>query len=255
MSPQTRDWDATTYDRVAAPQESWAREVLERLPLRGDETVLDAGCGSGRVTKLLIARLPEGRVIGVDGSPSMIAKAGEALGPDVELITSDLLELSLDRPVEAVFSNATFHWIPDHDRLFRVLHDCLVPGGRLVAQCGGKGNVAKVVEVAAEAAVEPRFAPHFNGWESPPWLFAGPEETEERLRTAGFEGMRCWLQTKATRVPEQESRAFLATVCIGCLLDQLPAELHDAFVDAVRERLPDPTTFGYVRLNIEAQRP
>jgi trans-aconitate 2-methyltransferase len=255
VTSATHDWDATTYDRVAAPQESWAREVLERLPLRGDETVLDAGSGSGRVTRLLIERLSEGRVIGVDSSPSMIAKARESLGPGVELIESDLLELELERPVDAVFSNATFHWIADHDRLFQVLHDCLVPGGRLVAQCGGKGNVAKVVEVAAAVAGEQRFEPHFKGWERPLWLFATAEETEARLRAAGFEDERCWLESKPTRVAAEDSRAYLATACIGPLLDLLPVELHGGFVEAVRERLPDPTAFGYVRLNIEARRP
>src|SRR5205814_4879583 len=107
----TRDWDASTYERVSDPQVEWARAVLDRLPLRGDETVLDAGCGSGRVTRLLLEHLPEGRVIGVDASASMIEQAREALPDDrTELIVSDLLDLELTEPVDAVFSNATLHW-------------------------------------------------------------------------------------------------------------------------------------------------
>src|SRR5690242_21743453 len=96
----TRDWDAGTYHRVSTPQLEWAGEVIERLPLEGDETVLDAGCGSGRVTQLLLDRLPNGTVIGVDGSQSMIEKAREALGPDVKLLVSDLTELELTEQVE-----------------------------------------------------------------------------------------------------------------------------------------------------------
>jgi len=77
----TRDWDAATYDRVSAPQVEWARAVLERLPLEGHETVLDAGCGSGRVTQMLLERLPRGHVIAVDSAPSMVEHARAALDP------------------------------------------------------------------------------------------------------------------------------------------------------------------------------
>ncbi|MEA2368535.1 MAG: trans-aconitate 2-methyltransferase, partial [Thermoleophilaceae bacterium] len=137
-----RDWDASTYERVSDPQVEWARQVLDRLPLRGDETVLDAGCGTGRVTQLLLERLPRGRVVAVDAAPSMVEAASAALGDRASVFQADLMELRLDEPVDAAFSNAVFHWVPDHEQLFERLHDALRPGGRLVAQCGGRGNIA-----------------------------------------------------------------------------------------------------------------
>jgi trans-aconitate 2-methyltransferase len=147
----TRDWDAATYDRVSAPQVEWAERVLERLPLRGDETVLDAGCGSGRVTKMLLERLPRGHVVAVDSAESMVDHAREALDPErATVFQADLTELSLDEAVDAALSNAVFHWIPDHDALFWRLHAALRPGGLLVAQCGGKGNVARFHAAATE---------------------------------------------------------------------------------------------------------
>src|SRR5512133_4117223 len=112
------DWDAATYDRVADPQEEWGREVLARLELAGDETVLDAGCGSGRVTKLLLERLPHGHVVAVDSAPSMVEHARRALGDRATVLRASLTELTLNEPVDAAFSNAVFHWIADHDRLF-----------------------------------------------------------------------------------------------------------------------------------------
>ena len=121
-----------TYHRVADPQEEWGREVLARLELAGDETVLDAGCGSGRVTRQLLERLPDGRVIGVDAlAVDDRARRARTLADDdrVELIVADLLELELDEPVDAIFSNATFHWILDHERLFERLFAALRPGG------------------------------------------------------------------------------------------------------------------------------
>ena len=149
----TRDWDARTYDRVADPQTRWGAVVLDRLPLDGDERVLDAGCGSGRVTELLAARLPRGRVVALDGSPSMIEAARDRLAPfgdRIEYVVADLgRPLPIDGTVDAILSTATFHWVPDHDALFANLAAVLRPGGRLVAQCGGAGNIATVKAVLA----------------------------------------------------------------------------------------------------------
>ena len=149
----SRDWDAATYDRVSTPQVEWAERVLDRLPLRGDETVLDAGCGSGRVTRMLLDRLPRGHVVAVDSTASMVEHAKAALDPErATVFQADLTELELDEPVDAVFSNAVFHWIRDHDLLFERLHAALRPGGRLVAQCGGQGNVERLHRVANQLA-------------------------------------------------------------------------------------------------------
>ncbi len=173
-----RDWDADVYDRVADPQEAWGREVLDRLPLAGDETVLDAGCGSGRVTQLLLERLPRGRVIGIDASAAMVEVARTRLGERAELRTGDLTELQVEAPVDAVFSNAVFHWVSDHDRLFERLYAALRSGGRLAAQCGARGNVASVRKAVRATYEQPAFA----GVSRPPagtWNFATAEETAE----------------------------------------------------------------------------
>jgi trans-aconitate 2-methyltransferase len=249
VSRHSVDWDAATYDRVASPQEEWAREVLARLPLNGDETVLDAGCGSGRVTRLLLERLPRGQVIGVDASPSMIEAARAAL-PDerLSLICADLTDLALEQPVDAAFSNATFHWIRDHERLFARLAEAIAPGGRLVAQCGGEGNVEALVRAILTASAREPFAQHLGG--AVPWNFAGPAETKERLAAAGFVDVRCWLQQKQAR-PE-DPRAFAGASGLAWHLDRLPAELHDPFLDTVMESLGEDPVFAYVRLNIEA---
>lgn len=248
----TVDWDAKTYDRLAAPQEAWARDVLARLPLAGEETVLDAGCGSGRVTKLLLELLPRGRAIGVDGSESMIAAARDSLagfGDRVELIHADLLELELPERVDAAFSNATFHWIADHGRLFARLRAALRPGAPVVAQCGGEGNVAEWRRATEGAASAPEFAAHFAGWEGP-WNFAAPQPTEALLREAGFDRVRCWLEEKV--VEPDDPRDFVAVVGLAAHHERLPEELREPFTDAVLQRLPRPLVLRYVRLNIEA---
>ena len=252
MNSSAREWDAETYDAVADPQFAWGVEVLGRLELEGNETVLDAGAGSGRVTEMLLERLPSGRVIALDGSEDMIRKARERLGDRVEYLVMDLAELELPEPVDLVFSTATFHWVTDHDNLFRRIYETLRPGGRLVAQCGGAGNVANLAQAIVEAAASDEIGPHFEGM-SAMWNFASPEETEPRLAAAGFEDTRCWLQQKDLQ-PEQP-RDYVAASGLGPHLARLPEKLHDPFIDAVLAGLDEPVTLAYMRLNIEATRP
>jgi trans-aconitate 2-methyltransferase len=246
-----RDWDAATYDRVSDPQFGWAREQLERLELRGDEVVLDAGCGSGRVTALLADLVPRGRVYAVDVAPSMVAHAREALGDRAVVFCQDLVELDLPETVDVIFSNATFHWIRDHDALFAALHRTLKPGGRLVAQCGGRGNIDAFRTLADTIAGEEPFHEYFVDWKRP-WNYATDADTAARLERAGFAGVRCWLEPKS--VTSADPRTFIQTVCLVRHLDPLPAELRDPFVDRVLERAGDPFVLEYVRLNMTARR-
>jgi trans-aconitate 2-methyltransferase len=249
-----RGWDASTYHRVSSPHVAWSQAVLDRLQLTGDETVLDAGCGSGRVTQLLLDRLPHGRVIAVDSSPEMLARAREELDPArVDVRQADLARLRLadGEAVDAIFSNAVLHWVHDHDAAFAAFAAALVPGGRLSAQCGGAGNVAAIHAEALRAAADAGLGERFAGWDRP-WNFATPEATEARLRAAGFSDVECWLQDWP--VTPDEPRVYLATVCLGPHLERLEPSERERFLDAVMARLGDHPTLDYVRLNIVARR-
>ncbi len=247
----TRDWDAETYSRVSAPQQEWAEAVVARLDLRGDETVLDAGCGTGRVTAMLLERLPRGRVIAVDGSAAMVAEARRFLDPSrTEVFQADLVELELDDPVDVVFSNAVFHWITDHERLFEALAAALKPGGRIEAQCGGAGNVSRFYAAVAAVVADDGFDEIPADFD--PHRFPGPEETAAILAASGFEDVECGLEPRPVRPPEP--REFVRSVCLGAHLELLPDERRDEFTGAVMDRLgPDPE-LDYVRLNIAARK-
>lgn len=254
MPAYVREWDGASYDRISGTMEALGRHVLERLQLSGHETVLDAGCGSGRVTEALLERLPRGRVIAIDASPSMLEAARGRLARSiaqgrVELLLGDLLELELVDPVDAIISTATFHWIADHDCLFRRLHAALRPGGRLAAQCGGEGNVEVLRGHAAAVLGREPYAEHFANWRSP-WNYAAAGATQCRLARAGFSSAGCWL-TDAPRQPEHE-REFLATIVLGPHVQQLPAGLRERFLDDILSELGEPVVVDYVRLNIDA---
>ena len=245
-----RDWDAATYDRVSGPMTRWGTAVLHRLPLEGDESVLDAGCGSGRVTELLASRLPRGRVVALDASPSMIEEARGRLagfGDRVAYVVADLgrpLPLGSLAPVDAILSTATFHWVPDHDALFANLAAVLRVGGRLVAQCGGSGNIASIQAVLATIG---------DGWLGDVH-FETPEATARRLAAAGFVDIETWLQPEPTRFERGEPfETYLRTVVLGSHVARLPPSERDAFVSEVAGRLGNPV-IDYVRLNITARR-
>jgi trans-aconitate 2-methyltransferase len=234
-------------------QERWGLGVLDRLNLEGDETVLDAGCGSGRMTRHVLARVPEGRVVGVDASPSMIEHAREELGDErLRLIVADLAELELDEPVDAVFSNAAFHWVPDHRALFERLFAALRPGGRMEAQFGGEGNVAEWEEAVVTLSADPRYEPHLRGLELP-WNFAGLDETRAHLESAGFEVERLSLDNVDEQPPDPAE--YMRASGLNTHLERLPVELRRQFTDDVAAALEKPIVLHYVRLNVSARRP
>jgi trans-aconitate 2-methyltransferase len=227
------------------------REVLDRLDLEGDERVLDAGCGTGRVTAALLERLPRGEVVAVDGSPAMVEAARERLGETVELVVADLVELELDAPVDAILSTATFHWIADHDALFARLRGNLRPGGRLVAQCGGAGNIRALKSAAERVGNRPAYAESLGGWDGP-WNFETTTATNERLERLGWVDVWTWYQH--VRVEPDDPHEYLGTVALGEHLERLDEPLRAPFVDEVLALLDEPVV-DYVRLNILARRP
>jgi trans-aconitate 2-methyltransferase len=221
--------------------------VADRLPLAGDEWVLDAGCGTGRVTEILLERLPEGRLVAVDASPAMAAAARARLDPRrAHVVAADLARpLPLARPVDAVLSTAVFHWIPDHEALYRNLAAAMRPGARLEAQCGGVGNIAALLAAARRA---------HPGWEEPRVLFAGPDETSARLESAGFTDVRAWLAPEPTPFEDRDLfEDFIATVCFGVQLRNRSARERAAFVRGVANEMTR-LEIDYVRLNISARR-
>jgi trans-aconitate 2-methyltransferase len=250
--PAWTQWDGATYDRVANPQARWGASVLERLALHGDETVLDCGCGSGRVTEQLLAALPTGKVIALDASRSMLDQARRRLrgrGEQVKFVEADLLQLSPatlegDAPVDAVFSSATFHWITDHPRLFANLAGVLRPGGRVSAQCGAEGNIARLLAVAQGVGLR-----RMSRWE-----YASAEVTRARLEAAGFDDVQVWTHEEPTRFDDEaELTEYLETVCFGQAVATMRADERGRLLGAVVAAMPEPV-IDYVRLNIVARR-
>ena len=256
-------WNAAAYHKVSGPQTSWGQKVLERLELRGDERAIDAGCGSGRLTGELMARLPTGTLIAIDRSWPMLVTARAnlrpAFGNRVRFAQVALPAMPFSSWADLVFSTATFHWIADHRALFRSIFEALRPGGRLVAQCGGGANLERAHGLAEQVMRDEPFRAFFVEW-SRPWEFASAQTTADRLRDAGFTAIDTGLEPAPTTFPtEADYREFVTTVIYHPHLEQLPsAELKQDFIDRVSGLATDddpPFTLDYWRLNMSAQKP
>jgi len=257
------DWNAASYHQVSSPQFDWGNAVLDRLPLAGDELVLDVGCGTGRLTEKLLDRLPRGRVLGIDLSSSMLVVARDSLrsrfGNRVHLVLAHAAALPALGAADAIFSTATFHWVLDHPRLFRSLYAALKPGGLLVAQCGGGANIARLHDRAAELMRDTRFAPYFTSWEEP-WEFSDAATTARRLEEAGFEAVHTRLFPSPVVQPDAHAyQTFITTVICRPHLAYLPEQsLQNAFVEHLTEQASrdnPPFELDYWRLDLDARKP
>jgi trans-aconitate methyltransferase len=258
-----REWNAATYHKVSDPQVEWGVPVLARLPLNGDEHVLDVGSGTGRLTEKLLERLPRGKVVAVDLSSNMLSVAHEYLRPrfqgQIAFVLADASALPFNGTADAIFSTATFHWVLDHDRLFRSLYAALRPDGRLVAQCGGGRNIERVNARCMTLMRQPGFATYFGNW-SGPWNFADAETTARRLREAGFADVQTSVEYTPVLQPDALAyREFVANVVCRHHLARLPdEEQRDRFMTALTELASaDETPFelDYWRLNMEGVKP
>jgi trans-aconitate 2-methyltransferase len=253
-----KEWNAAAYHLLSEPQFAWGVRVIDRLALTGNEHSLDAGCGSGRLTTELAARLPRGSVVGCDLSENMARAAARELPAEERsaVVCADLSALPFLGAFDVIFSTATFHWIQDHDRLFAELRAALRVGGRMEAQCGGGPNLASIHARADSLARELPFRAAFESWEET-WHFASPEATKTRLTHVGFTSVSCWLEHTPTTFPDAERfSAFLETVVLRPYLSRLsPAEHRQAFLQALvaeASRDDPPFTLDYWRLNISA---
>jgi trans-aconitate 2-methyltransferase len=254
----TLKWDASEYEAVSVPHVGWGTRLLERVTLRGDEAAIDAGCGTGRVTDLLLERLPAGSVLALDTSETMVEAVRRRFDGEgrVRVEHQDLLRLEVAEPVDLIFSTATFHWIPDHESLFRRLAGALKPGGRIVAQCGGAGNIDRTQAVAERVMGEGRFRKYFEDWKNP-WNFADAETTKARLEAAGFEATEVWLHEDIADFGSvRELTRFLKTIVLVQHVEKLPEFEKEPFAAAVAALLETEGSLGidFVRLNILATR-
>ena len=232
-------WDADTYDNISNIQEEWAKNIIKKRKWTGKENLLDAGCGTGRVTKIFAEKITEGNIYAIDSDPNMIEKAKDALKDfiNVKVMQADLLDiLYLNIPVkfDVIFSNAVLHWVLDHRRVFENFYDLLIPNGQLLVQFGGYGNLQKTLSVFDRVKDLPEFSKYFSKWKFDR-NYAKPKETENILKEIGYKDVKVYLTEAPARFnSKQDYSIYLKTVDLRPYLKYLPIkQLQNEFVNTV----------------------
>jgi trans-aconitate methyltransferase len=264
VSPNSaREWNSSEYHRLSQPQVSWGKKVLSRLTLRGDELLLDAGCGTGRLTAELLQALPRGRVVALDISQNMSRSAREFLHPQfgqrAQVVTADLLDLPFGPAFDGVVSTAAFHWVLDHERLFRGVFQSLRPGGWLQAQCGGGANLARLRERMAKLALSPTYAPFLANFPSP-WLYQNAEDAAKTLERVGFVDVQTDLEAAPTLLDDRRHyMEFVKTVIVRTHLERIDEpDLRAQYVSDLADQAAaddPPFMLDYWRLNLSGRKP
>ncbi|MGC8465770.1 MAG: class I SAM-dependent methyltransferase [Acidimicrobiales bacterium] len=249
----TFSWNASSYDQLPLPHESWGRDLLDRAALQGDESVVELGAGTGRDTLSIARSLTTGHVTALDRSTTMLSrlrgKLPKELASKVSLRESDLNEpLPIpDQSCDLVFSVATLHWLRDHRPLAREVARVLKPGGRFLFECGGAGNIAHV-----RAALRSVLGTEYS---EAHWNFPQPADERELLRRCGFQHVEAHLRESPTPpMDEATFRDYLQTVVLGPYTSEMNPTDLDAFISEIRRHLVRPVV-DYVRLEVTASHP
>lgn len=261
--PAPREWDAAEYHRLSAPQFKWGVRVLNQLHLRGDERVLDAGCGTGKLTRVLLENLPRGQVVAVDLSTNMVRHSQGNLRPEfgnrIAFVAADLAALPFSCAFDGILSTASFHWVLDHDTLFANLWGVLRSGGWLHAQCGGGPNLSRLRGRVRELAAQPEYSPWIGEFPEP-WFFSDAEGAGLCLRKAGFVEVVTSIEpAPVTLSGKEEFQDFIRSVVLHRHLERFPDDsLRQSLLGELAARAAQddpPWTLDYCRLNLRARKP
>lgn len=247
-------WNARRYNANSASQQRWARELIEKLLLNGNEHLLDIGCGDGKITAELSARLKNGSATGVDSSPEMIAFARDHFPPDrfprLHFEVRDASALDYAAVFDVVFSNAALHWIIGHERLLAGIRQALRPGGRLLVQMGGAGNAAPLIEIFENVMAEKPWSGYFRDF-SFPYGFYTAEQYRGWLNAAGLEPLRVEIVAKDMVQQGEEGLCDWILVTWLPYMERIPQERRRKFVSEVASRylaVYPPDNDGCVRI-------
>jgi trans-aconitate 2-methyltransferase len=262
VSEKRTYWNAEVYDKIGTPMRRWAQQVIDDLGLRGDETVLDAGCGSGSVTLDLWEKVKEGKIYALDSSPDMVAKLRATLDErgieNIVPMQTDLTKFSLPEKVDVVFSNAVFHWIQDDTGLFGSLARATKSGGRLRAQCGGGENNKNLMTATRDVEKRIPYAEHLSG-RVDSRIYRTEQQAVEALQRNGWTNARANLFPSPVAFEDIDSAMlYLKTIILQQQASALPEGLDDQFlrdvIDEVIIRHGAPFVADYVRLDLWAER-
>ena len=259
-------WNPEDYAKNSDAQLKWARDLRQKLNFQGDESVLDVGCGDGKITADFSVALPKGQVVGIDSSPEMIAYANRTYAisqyPNLTFECVDARSLDFDREFDLCFSNATLHWVDDHQSFLSRAIRGLRSGGRLVISCGGEGNALDILQVFSELVSSESWKDYFDVFHNP-YFFYGDQDYAKWLEKSGFQIEQLELVPKdMTHLGKEGLAGWIRTTWIPfthCVPESKRDNFIANFVETYLERTPlDKNGLAHVqmvRLEVNALKP
>jgi trans-aconitate 2-methyltransferase len=234
------DFDGEKYMAASHHQKEWGVKLIEELHLRGDERVIDLGCGDGVLTHLIAQRVDHGSVLGVDSSPSMIATAKKLERNNLKFVLMDIQDLNFRDEFDVFFSNSALHWVRDHDRLLDNVLNGLRDGGRVRFNFAGDGNCSNFFTVVREVMALPRFHPYFEAapW---PWFMPAPAEYEALVLRKGFTTYHTWTENADRYFTKDELVRWIDQPSLVPLVALVKGEEKSAMRDLVVEKMIERT--------------
>lgn len=263
MQVAPQKWNADDYAANSSAQTQWAQEIISKLDLRGNEVVLDVGCGDGKISAQIARVVKDGEVLGIDLSADMIRRASQTFpsssNPNLEFLRMDAAGMALPQRFDIAFSNAALHWVQDHPAVLRGVRSCLKAGGKIMFQMGGRGNAPGVFRAIDAVIRTPRWRSYYAQFTQPHYFF-GPAEYNAWLPETGFRLARVELIPKDMQHQSVEGLAGWFRTTWFPYTDRLPIELREAFIAEIIEAYigehpPDAagcTHVEMVRLEVEA---
>lgn len=226
------EWNAQAYNRLSSLQDTMGAEVLSLLQLKGNERILDVGCGNGKTTAAIASRVPQGSVLGADASADMVAFANEhwtADHPNLQFAVADARHLPFKDEFDLVVSFNALHWIPDPALPLQGIRRALKPDGKAQLRMVAKGERRCIEDVIEETRKLPRWAGYFNSFRDP-FMRLTPEQYAALAKEQGFRVLSVQLSDKAWDFGSRD--AFLARMQVTMIewVQRLPEAERTAFI-------------------------
>jgi trans-aconitate methyltransferase len=256
----TNQWNAEAYARFSKGQKKWANELIAKLDITPNDSIIDIGCGDGKITAQL-ATITQGRVTGIDKDPNMIARATREY-PNVEFRQMDATAMTFEAEYSIAFSNAALHWTHDHRAVLSGIRRALEPGGKVLLQFGGCGNVARVIEVVEKIIRTTKYQPYFQGFDFK-WFFPCPDTYEKLLATSGLTDYRVQLiPKKMIHETLNDFRGWILTTWFP-YINRVPHNLQETFIETIihtylnaTDQTPNkPIAIDMARMEVSAHKP
>jgi len=232
------EFDGEKYSKASKHQKEWGRKLIEEIDSKKDDIVLDLGCGDGLLSRVIKDIVKEGYILGIDSSRGMISKAKEYQTKNLEFRQLDINDIDFEDMFTVIVSNATLHWVKDHNRLLRNCHKALRKGGILRFNFAGGGNCLNLIDAVKKQIKKEEFSGYFKTFEWP-WYMPGEKDYEKTIDTGPFSEFKIWVE-KADRYfkDKEEMIKWIEQPSLVPFLKNISEkELKEKFTNEVEEEM------------------